>query len=128
MIRDSTVSVIMKHCFTHRAGDVFKSDGVADLLPKLDPHFFTDPLRDRHCGHTSRLGASDHTVLGVPILMEVLQQWKGWYGESVETRRTHLSQLRGLSGPGFPNHHHDVVLPDDVEQLKQLRDHVMLIT
>ena len=74
-------------------------DGVADLFAQLDPHLVRDSLCHGHGGHPPGLGAPDHPVLGVPVLVEV------------------LGQLGRLARPGLADDDDDRVVPDDPEHL-----------
>lgn len=63
------------------------------LLSEVGAYFFTDSLGHTHGCHSARLSTAHHTVLGVPILVQV------------------LGKLGGLSTACLPNDDHYTVVP-----------------
>lgn len=82
-----------------RRGAILEANGIAHLLPEGAAHLLRNSLGNGHGGDTTGLGASNHSVLAVAVLAQV------------------LGELGGLAGAGFSHDHHNLVFPDDSHQL-----------
>jgi len=58
--------------FTNLICAVFKSDGISNFVTKADAHFLGHTLGNRHGSNTPWLRATNHAVVGVSILVQVL--------------------------------------------------------
>jgi len=76
--------------FTNLVCAVFKSDSISYFVTEINTHFLGHTLSNRHCSNTSRLGATNHAVVRVSILVQVLQH---------VTRQLYFSKATRLAVP-----------------------------
>ncbi len=93
----ATVQHLAPIANTHFTGNILESYGVANLLPQFEAHFLRYPLGHGHSCHSSWLGAPNHAVVTVPVLVEV------------------LCELCGLTRPCFPNDYHHTVVANHTQ-------------